>query len=452
MALIRAHAILLLYAWTAILFPNVCGSQEQNGASQVTNPSSKPLFRDFMGINGHTVLFKPELYAQTCRLVRDYHPMEWDTGPDSDYKLDFPMARNRVNWEQVYGSWKKAGFVTDACLMFETLSPDSWKDIKRDSHRYGEAFAKQFGPSGTTPLVESVEIGNEPGKYSDEAYRTVFEQMAQGIRSTDPLLKIATCNVNVGKSGDYHKSVECVTGLERLYDVLNIHTYAMLEPWPTWKRSYPEDPLLKNFVADIDQLIQWRNRNAPGKEVWVTEFGWDSSTKSPAQDGGFAKWVGNSDLEQAQWLVRSFFLFANLDVQRAYIYFFNDDDQPQLHGSSGLTRKFEPKPSFYAVAHLYRTLGDYRFSRVVQHEVSKACVYEFVHGTEPEKVIWAAWSPTGNQQKTTIKLEIRDLKPLHAESMPVSSDAVIKQAITPVNGQLSIEASESPTYLFFTRS
>jgi hypothetical protein len=418
--------------------------------SQESGAQDKPLFRDFMGINGHTVLFKPELYSQVSRLVRDYHPMEWDTGPDSDYKLDFPMARNRVSWEQVYGSWKKAGFTTDACVMFETLEPNAWKDLARDSHRYGQAFAAQFGPAGKTPLIESVEIGNEPGKYGDDAYRTVFKEMARGIREADPKIKIATCNVNVGKSGDYHKSVECVAGLEDLYDVLNIHTYAMLEPWPTWKRSFPEDTRLKNFVGDIDQLIDWRNKKAKGKAIWITEFGWDSSTKLPATEGDFSKWIGNSDLEQAQWLVRSFFLFATIDVQRAYIYFFNDDDEPKLHGASGLTRKFEPKPAFYAVAHLYRTLGDYRFSRVVHHENAKASVYEFIHGSDPSKVIWAAWSPTGSNQTTTITLDLERMQPSHSEAMPVGPAAVLQTKLTD-RDELTVEVSESPLYLFLTR-
>ena len=69
------------------------------------------------------------------------------------------------------------------------------------------------------------------------------------------------------------------------------------------------------------------------------EFGWDASTKLfplPAK-GDFARWVGSTETEQAQYLVRSFLLFSKLDVTRAYIYFFDDKDEPQVHGSSGLT-------------------------------------------------------------------------------------------------------------------
>ena len=412
----------------------------------------KPLFRDFIGINGHTVSFKPDLYAPVCRLVRDYHPLDWDTGPDSDYKLDFPFARNRVSWEQVYGSWRKAGFITDACIMFETIPADKWKDLNRDSRRYGKLFAESFGPSAKLPLVDSVEIGNEPGKYDDETYRAVFENMASGLRAGDPKLRIATCNLNVGNSGDYHKSVNCVAGLEPLYDILNVHTYAMLEQWPTWKRSYPEDPNLPAFTRDVDELIKWRDEHAPGKEVWLTEFGWDCSTKTPPPTGDFAKWQGNSDVQQAQWLVRSFFLFATRDVERAYIYFFNDDDAPQLHGSSGLTRGFQPKPSYFAVSHLYRTLGDYRFSRAVQDAVGEVCVYEFTHESKLSDIVWVAWSPTGNGQKTTLQLPLNDLQPIKADQMPLGPEPAVSAKIPVVNGKLEIEISETPTYMFLQRT
>ncbi len=52
----------------------------------------------------HTIQFKTELYKEVCQVVRDYHPMDWTLVCDTDYKLDFPFARNRVSGEQVYGS------------------------------------------------------------------------------------------------------------------------------------------------------------------------------------------------------------------------------------------------------------------------------------------------------------------------------------------------------------
>ena len=40
----------------------------------------------------------------------------------------FPFARNQVSWLQVYGDWKKAGYSTDACLMFDMILPPKWSD------------------------------------------------------------------------------------------------------------------------------------------------------------------------------------------------------------------------------------------------------------------------------------------------------------------------------------
>ncbi len=411
----------------------------------------KPLFRDFMGINGHTVNFRPELYGEVCQLVRDYHSMEWDTGPDTNYKLDFPFARNRVSWEQVYGSWKTSGFRTDACLMFETHTSEAWNDLAVDTHRYGKIFAENFGPTSKLALVESIEIGNEPGKYSDKDYRIVFENMAKGAREGDPKLKISTCNVNVGKSGDYHKSVDCVQGLESLYDVLNVHSYAMLEEWPTWKRSYPEDVTLPKFMRDIDELITWRDRHAVGKKIWVTEFGWDSSTKPPAATGDFAKWQGNTDVEQAQWLVRTFLLLATRDIDRAYLYFFNDDDSPQLHGASGITRNYVPKPSFYALAHLYRTLGDFRFSRIIDVRNDAALVYEFAHESESDKRVLVAWCPNGSNRKTIVKIPAGDIRVEFAERMPLEAAVIPPVEITTNAGMLHVKIGESPTYIGLNR-
>jgi len=397
--------------------------------------ASAPPFRDFMGINGHTVQFRPELYAPVAELVRDYHPVEWDLGKDSDFKTKFPSARNGVNWESVYGSWKKKGWRIDACLMFESLPRDKWKNLAADARAYGEQFARAFGPSSARPLVESVEIGNEPGKWSDEDYRTIFENMARGLRAGDPKLRIATCALAPGKSHAYAKSIECVAGLEDLFDILNVHSYAELEPWPTWRRSFPEDPRLKAFTADITNICRWRDAHAPGKQVWLTEFGYDSTTKQPNTNNEFKKWIGVTDEQQAQWLVRSWLYFAALPIDRAYVYFFNDSDQPQVHGSSGLTRNFEPKPSFHAIAHLRKTLGDFYFKR--QFKSAEASVSEFENGA---RRIWVVWLPTGEGR--TAKFDVPDFERI--ERMPLRKDEDI--LIRPTGK--SIEITESPTYLF----
>ena len=123
--------------------------------------AARPLMKDFIGLNGHTVQFKPELYQPLCSQVRDYHPVAWDLAGDTSEPAPFPSARNKVNWETVYGSWRKHGWNIDACLMFESVPREKWKNPDADARAYGEAFAREFGPSGNRKLVGTVEVGNE---------------------------------------------------------------------------------------------------------------------------------------------------------------------------------------------------------------------------------------------------------------------------------------------------
>lgn len=416
------------------------------GSASLIAGEARPLMREFIGINGHTVQFKPELYRPVCGLVRDYHPVEWDLGTNTTVLPPFPFAKNRVDWSKVYGSWRAKSWDIDACLMFESVDRTNWTNLEADAHAYGAAFAREFGPSGQRKLVDSVEIGNEPGKWSDADYTRIFKAMAEGIRAGDPKLTIATCNVTTGKSGDYEKSVECVATLPGLFDVLNIHTYAQLEGWPTWRRSFPEDPKLPKYLQDVEALCRWRDAHAPGKPIWVTEFGYDSSTKPAEKSGTFAQWQGVTDEQQAQWLVRSLLVFSAMPVERAYIYFFNDDDQPSLHASAGITRHFQPKPSYHALAHLQRMLGEYRFQSIVTNEPGRLRVQEY--GNNSNKRVWVVWSPTGDGSTRTVTLDKVPGKLVDAQLMPLAAGVPGRPSVSQDDrGRITLQAAESPAYL-----
>jgi hypothetical protein len=407
--------------------------------------------RDFIGINGHTVQFKPELYRPICGFVRDYHPVEWDVGKNPLELPRFPIAKNGVDWSQVYGSWRHAGWNTDACLMFETVPQTDWTNLEISARAYAQAFAREFGPSGKRRLVDSIEIGNEPGKWSDAEYGAMFKAMAQGARAGDPKLKIATCNVGTGQSSEYQKSVSCVEPFPDLFDALSVHTYAQLENWPTWRRSFPEDPKLPHYSQDVEELCRWRDAHAPEKRVWVTEFGYDSTTKPAELKGDFTKWVGVTDEQQAQWLVRSLLVFSAMPVDRAYIYFFNDEDQPRLHSSSGITRHFQPKPAFYALQQLQLVLGEYRFERIVTNVPSSLHLQEY--RDTGKGIIRVAWSPTGQGEKFTVALNELPGRFVGAQRMAIAAaTASLRPPAREIaRARLEVSVEESPVYLYFEK-
>ena len=77
----------------------------------------KPLMKDFIGINGH-YKFKPELYKQVCRLVRNYHNMNWDVNKVGD-PITVPVCSNKVHWKNnLYSKWLQHDFEIDICMQF----------------------------------------------------------------------------------------------------------------------------------------------------------------------------------------------------------------------------------------------------------------------------------------------------------------------------------------------
>ncbi len=256
--------------------------------------------------------------------------------------------------------------------------------------------------------------------------------------------------MTVGESEKYAKSVDCVKGLDDLYDVINFHSYAQVEGWPTWKRSYPEDDSIE-FLKKAKEVIDWRDKNAVGKEVWLTEFGWDATTKAAPESGTFKDWVGSTETQQAQYLVRAYMVLSAMDLDRAYMYWFNDEDKPQVHGSSGLTRNYKPKPSFHAVSHLYKTLGNYRFNHVVMQKQNDLYVYEYVHETNAKETIWAVWSPTGSNRKVK-KTLMTGGNPYKAERMPLDAAGAESVPVTSEEaGVIGLQYDESPVYLWLRK-
>ncbi len=425
--------------------------------------TERPLMKEFMGINGHFT-FKPELYRQVCQLARNYHNINWDVNAPGD-PITFPNCVNKVNWDaNVYGPWKRAGFETDICAMFGKFGASAkdfeklWEGQEGWIEQYGYQMAKYFGPANGKKLCSSIEIDNEPGNgFTDSLYQTLFKKMAIGVRKGDPQIKIVTCAARAGKADKYIKSLDetfSSTDIKPLYDVINLHLYAQKPQRPgqsPWDRSYPEDPGI-DYLKDLDAAIAWRDKETPGKEIWITEFGYDSCTEAAMvkRTGWFEKlnWRGVTDLQQAQYLTRSFLCFSERGVNRAYLYFFDDNDSASVHGASGLTRHFQPKPSFWAVKHLYATLGDYRFQRVIRKESGTLYVYEFVKGDDPQTLIWVAWSPTGENRESQVTLTDLPATPILIEQMPLEEGPSPKIAVENSTARnLTVTISESPIYI-----
>lgn len=422
----------------------------------------KPLMRGFMGLDVHAAAIEqaghtddaPGLYSSAVHLVRDYHPLSWNLngGGDATYPTD---KWNWINWSSLYGQWVAAGYEVNPAIQFNNSDLSAWSsDLAGQAYDYGYAFANALGSAHGSGVIGSAQIGNEVGTGVPEAtFKTVFTSMAAGIRAADPGLLIVTPSVTAGPAGQYSNSLSEFVDITDSFDVISMNTYAAVQGYPTWERTYPEssDPRLTQ-LANIQAVIDWRNENAPGKQIWITEFGYDASTAPNHTNDEFTQWQGVSDTQQAQWLTRSMLVFSAMDVDRAYIYFYDDANSPTVHGSSGLTRDWEPKASYYAMTHMQQTLGDYRFDKAIRADddaqANPLYVYQFVSGINADEVIWAIWSPTGDGRQVVMTLDGLPGLVQYAEQMPLAEGAAPRVNITTLpDGQVSLLVGESPIYL-----
>ncbi len=139
------------FTWPVLLLLATFGPRGEGADGPAAD---KPRFREFMGLCGHTIQFKPVLYAPVCRAVRDYHPFEWDVGNDTSFSTRFPSARNGVDWGQVYGDWKAAGYETEVSLMFHNMPAKTRrKDLPRDNRPVWPGIRE--GVWAASPKIES---------------------------------------------------------------------------------------------------------------------------------------------------------------------------------------------------------------------------------------------------------------------------------------------------------
>ncbi|MEO0508629.1 MAG: hypothetical protein AAF065_02075 [Verrucomicrobiota bacterium] len=421
--------------------------------------AEKPLIRDFIGLNGH-FHFKPELYAPTCRLVRNYHNINWDVATPGD-PINFPVCVNKVNWNTVYGAWARKGFDTNVCLMFGSFGPPHRKDYQklwRDNLNWAEDYGYEVARGlSNGSLATSIEIGNEPGvEFDDLLFQDVFTRIAKGVRRADPEMKIITCTAHLAQADKYHKDLRetfASPGIQELFDVISVHVYSeKLEKDQAhpWERSYPEDPEI-DYLTRVKDVIAWRDAHVPEKEIWITEFGYDACTDRAMErrEGWFEKlgWMGQTELQQAQWLVRSLLCFSALEVDRSYIYFYDDKDKASVHAASGLTRNFEPKPAYWAVKQFYELLGEYRLNRVIREEVGELYVYEYIN--DVSGLLWVLWSPTGHERSYNLTLRQFPSRKFKLYGMATTDGPAPSVIHERVGQSLSLEVGESPVYVRF---
>lgn len=344
-------------------------------------------------------------FNRVASQARNYHNIHWDTeDPDIAPNYDPANLQVRYVWSQYkqdYSDWQAKGFTVDATYTFDRFPESAWDTPYASAYALGQAFGSYFGPTNEN-LIRTVEIGNEPWTYSDSTYTQILEGMAQAIKSEDPDLFVLPCalqasNPEAGNTGTIKDFMgyKLSQAAAPYLDGINLHLYSYIRNDQGIRLAvHPEHPASE--MRALFAGLRFRDANMPGKEVHVTEWGWDASSANETAINSEAV----SAVSQAVYALRGLFWLSRMGVDRAHWYFYANvnvtpGDTPKNYDRSGLTESlredFKEKRSFTATEALKNKMADLRFQEVIRED-DTAYIY-LLQNQNGENSHLVAWRP-----------------------------------------------------------
>ena len=389
--------------------------------------------REMLGVNGYwswgtdqySDLLAPNggpyCYRPVASHARNYHDMTWDLKSPAD-AIDFKKmaegkgtpANDWLNWDREYKAWTDAGLNVQASLQFYRFDPGMWKNPRQEAKNYAQAFTRHFGPRQGNGYICTIEAGNEPWAYPAGVYREILQGMAEGAAAGDADIEVFPCALQAADpsaetQGIFKNYIGARISPEaaQLLDGINIHAYSYVTNLKGRRQAvYPEHP--NSTFWEILNAIRWRDRNMPGKKIYLSEWGWDGS--GGGEDCTHDECV--SEHAAAVYAVRAALIAARLGLDRAtWFYYANDKTGSSLYTRSGLTgssnTRFQKKQVFFALESLVKRVGSRMFHSVVREDET---AWMYLLCDETGKVTQlVAWRPAdGNSTvKTIVKWRTR---------------------------------------------
>lgn len=385
-----------VYFWEIKLY----NKNAHYGEKPMANQSAVNL-KEMLGVNGYWswgtdkyshLLGKnegPRKFKNLISHARNYHDLTWDINHPNE-PIDFSKmkengtpAKNWVNWDLEYEDWKNTGFDIQASFQFYRFNSNEWKTPEKSAYNYAFSFADHFGNENGNGLVCTIEVGNEPWDYPADIYQKILKGMVEGARAADKTIEIFPCALQAADaSAEYNGMYKNYIGarvneeMAKKLDGVNAHVYSYItEPNGKRKAVHPEHP--QSTFWEINNMIEWRNQNMPGKKIYLSEWGWDHG-------GGGENCTHDvcvSEHAAAIYAVRGLLIASRLGVERATWYFHNNAKGPSsLYMRSGLVSSgntgFQRKGTFYALQSLVDILGDSYFLKIIKEDES-AWIYLF---------------------------------------------------------------------------
>jgi hypothetical protein len=467
-----------------------------------------PTIDQFMGIN--TFFNEPVNRMAAVGTIREYHNWYWNEGAGTANYPGYPNNQNGFNpnggwvwnFDVFYSNMKNLGVTAFPCLQLgvpwingsTTAKPvyaGTDPELPASYAAHADHLFQQAARYGATVVADNklklradnarltglnqiryFENWNEQdvwwGTRADFFSPYEYAAMSSadydghqgtmgntvGLKNADPTAKLvmgglARPDLNYIKAmklwADYKRggSFPC--------DVLNIHDYCN-NGTDQSSGTIGVSPETALFKERMEVFRLYRDQYLPGKEMWVTEFGYDTNPSSVQR----APAIGTFSQEevQGQWLVRSFLALAAAQIDRATQYMLSDVNESSTtkFDTSGLihskTSGYQTKPAWYYVYTMKNRLTGMRYESEQASGNPNVKIYRFKDAANAIKA-YAVWCPTSNQ--TTV-----NNYPLTLQGSPTSATLItltngdingVPSALPISAGQVTVNVSEKPVFV-----
>ena len=286
-----------------------------------------------------------------------------------------------------------------------------------------------------------------------------------GIKNADPNMKAALAGVS-GVSNEYIMALCYWMKANRpdgdvAFDAFNVHHYMTKQiTLPNGSTTYvgisPEEA---NITGLLSQLIGIRDKYYPEKEVWITEFGWDTnqSYATSTSAHAYAEYTGRQ--VQAMWLTRTYLLLSATGIDKADMYMCHDTGVEEAsvgkYYTSGVVAyeydengntKAVKKDSYYYLYTLKNALSDYSFDSKIEAYDENVMIYKYK--TEDGKTAYAVWCSTSDGTKVNdYQLGIGSESAKLIETAYGDIDGISTRIVADEYGYVSVNVSENPIYI-----
>jgi hypothetical protein len=264
-----------------------------------------------------------------------------------------------------------------------------------------------------------------------------------GVKTADPNMKVVMAGLSKPEPGyilrminwcKVHRGYKPDGSVNLCFDVINFHYYSGA---PDTKRGVA--PELSKAGDLADGFVRFgRAYHIP---VWVTETGYDINPGSPQR----AIAVGNKPvlITQADWIIRTSFLYARHGISKVFFYELNDDNtaNPTQFASSGLADKGKRRPAADYIYQAKNLLGNYSYVATI----SKSPLVDVYRNGS--KTIYALMMPGESGSSIITTLNLGNAANATKYQFNPGSNDMIKTPLTTPGHNVQIKVGETPVFV-----